>query len=81
MDDFARRAIVNFRKIQGLTTLMAQQQAEFDALIGFFIDDIRMINPLITELIEVLDLTTHVFNMCYVVFLSNVQEFHVDPTS
>ncbi len=81
MDDFTNYNTIIFRKIQGLTTLMAQQQAKFDALVSSFINDIGVIGPLITELIQDQDSTTHVFDGFYVVFLSNFEEFFINLTS
>jgi hypothetical protein len=54
---------------------------ELDALISFFIDDIGVTGSLITESIQDLDPTTHVFNKCYVIFLSNVENFIVNLVS
>jgi hypothetical protein len=75
MDDFTSHITITFRKIQGLTTLVAQQQAKLDVFVSSFINDIGVIGPLIAESIQDLDPTTHVFNGRYVVFLLNVQEF------
>jgi hypothetical protein len=49
MDDLMSRTTITFHKIQGLTTLVAQQQAKLDALVESFIDDIGVIGPFIVE--------------------------------
>jgi hypothetical protein len=81
MDDFTSHTIDVLRKIQGLTTLVAQHHAKLNGFIGSFIDDIGMTNLFITNLIRDLDPMTHVFNGYYVIFLSNVQEFFVSLAS
>ncbi len=81
MDDFTNHTTITFHKIQRLTTLVAQQQAELDALVGSFIDDIGVSNPLTIESILDLDPMTHVFNGRYVISLLNVQEFLVGLVS
>jgi hypothetical protein len=80
-DDFTNRTIVTFRKLQGLTTLVVQQQVELDAFIDSFIDDTGMTSPFTTKSIQDLDQMTHVFNGRYAVFLSNVQELLVGLAS
>jgi hypothetical protein len=80
MDDFMSHTIITFHKIQGLTTLVAQQ-VELDAFVESFIDDIGVTGPFIVESIQDLDPTTHVFNGCHVVSLSNVQEFFIGLVS
>jgi hypothetical protein len=81
MDGFTNRITITFHKIQGPTTLMAQQQAKLDVFVEFFIDDIGVTGPLTTESIQDMDPTTHVFNRRYVVSLSNVQEFFIGLAS
>jgi len=48
MDDFMSHTIITFHKIQGLTTLVAQQ-VEIDAFVESFIDDIGVTGPFIVE--------------------------------
>jgi hypothetical protein len=59
MDDFTSYIIVNFCKIQKLTTLVAQQQKKLDVLINSFIDDIGVTGPLIAKSIQDQDPTTN----------------------
>ncbi len=81
MDDFTSCITITFRKIQRLTTLVAQQQAKLNALVNFFINDIGMSGLFTIKSIQHLDQTTHVFNRYYVVSLLNVQKFLVDLAS
>jgi len=81
MHHFTTRAAVTFRSIQGLTTLMLQQQNALDNLIASFIDDVGMIGPLTTESITNIDPLTHVISGRYAVALSNVREFLVGLAS
>jgi hypothetical protein len=81
MHHFTTRAIVTFRFIQGLTTLVLQQQNALDNLIASFIDNVGVIGPLIAESIANMDPLTHVINGRYAVALSSVREFIVGLAS
>ncbi|KAH9554008.1 hypothetical protein CY35_08G042000 [Sphagnum magellanicum] len=69
------RTAIAFRSIQGLTTLLEQQQAALNDLVAFFIDDVGVTGLLTTESIRNLDTSTHVISGFYAVSISSVQEF------
>ncbi|CAN5957148.1 unnamed protein product [Sphagnum jensenii] len=71
--------ISNF--VQGLTTLVLQQQNALDNLIASFIDNVGVIGPLIAESIANMDPLTHVISGRYAVALSSVREFIVGLAS
>ncbi len=75
MQNFTSRTTIAFRSIQGLMTLLEQQQAALNDFIASFIDDVGVTGLLIIESIGNLDTSTHVINGLYVVFISSVQEF------
>jgi hypothetical protein len=81
MHHFTTRAVVIFCFIQGLTTLVLQQQNALDNLIASFIDDVRVIGPLIAESIVNIDPSTHVISGRYAIALSSVREFLVGLAS
>jgi mannose/fructose/N-acetylgalactosamine-specific phosphotransferase system component IID len=62
MQHFTSHIIVAFHSIQGLTTLLEQQQATSNDLVASFIDNVGMTGPLTTESIGNLDTSTHVIN-------------------
>ena len=72
MHHFTTRAIVTFRFIQGLTTLVLQQQNALDNLIASFIDDVGVIGSFIAKSIANIDPLTHIISGHYAVALSNV---------
>jgi hypothetical protein len=75
MQHFTHRTSVAFCSIQGLTTLLEQQQAALNDLVGFFKEDVGVEGPLDAEAIGDLDLLTHVTDGKYAVQLSSVHEF------
>jgi hypothetical protein len=81
MHHFTTRAAVTFCSIQGLTTLVLQQQNALNNLIASFIDDVGVIGPFTTESIASIDPPTHVISGHYVIALSSVQEFLVGLAS
>jgi hypothetical protein len=81
MHHFTIRAAVIFKSIQGLTTLVLQQQNALDNLITSFIDDVGMIGPLTVESIANINPSTHVITGHYAIALSSVREFFVGLVS
>jgi hypothetical protein len=63
MQHFMSRTVITFRSIQGLTTLLEQQQTTLNDLVASFIDDIGVTGLLTIELIGNLDTSTHVISM------------------
>jgi hypothetical protein len=72
MHHFTTRAAITLCSIQGLTTLVLQQQNALDILITSFIDNVRVTGPLTTESIANIDPSTHVISGRYAVALSSV---------
>ncbi|KAH9562545.1 hypothetical protein CY35_05G077800 [Sphagnum magellanicum] len=70
MHHFTTRAADIFRSIQGLTTLVLQQQNAMDNLIASFIDDVGVTGLLTAESIANIDPSTHVISGRYAVALS-----------
>ena len=66
---------ITFRTIQGLTTLLDQQQAALDGIVASFIQDVGVTGPLTAAAIADLDASTHVICGRYAVALSSVREF------
>jgi len=81
MHHFTTRIVITFCSIQGLTTLVLQQQNALDNLIASFIDDVGVIGLLTTESIANIDPSTHVINGHYAIVLSSVREFLVGMAS
>ncbi|CAN5972983.1 unnamed protein product [Sphagnum jensenii] len=81
MHHFTTRAAITFCSIQGLTTLVLQQQNALDNLIASFIDDVGATGPLTAESIANIDPSTHIISGHYAVALSSVQKFLVGLAS
>jgi len=81
MHHFTTRAADIFRSIQGLTTLVLQQQNAMDNLIASFIDDVGVTGLLTAESIANIDPSTHVISGRYAVALSSVRKFLVGLAS
>jgi hypothetical protein len=75
MHHFTSLTAITFRTIQGLSTLLDQQQAVLDDLVTSFIDDVGVIGPLSPEAIANLKVSEHVISGRYAVQLSSVREF------
>ncbi|CAN5966279.1 unnamed protein product [Sphagnum jensenii] len=75
MHHFTSLTAITFRTIQGLSTLLDQQQAALDDLVTSFIDDVGVIGPLSPEAIANLEVSEHVISGRYAVQLSSVREF------
>jgi hypothetical protein len=75
MHHFTSLTAITFRTIQGLSTLLDQQQAALDDLVTSFIDDVGIIGPLSPEAIANLEVLEHVISGRYAVQLSSVREF------
>ncbi len=75
MHHFTSLTAITFRTIQGLSTLLDQQQAALDDLVTSFIDDVGVIGPLSPEAIANLEVSEHVISGRYAVQLSYVREF------
>jgi hypothetical protein len=72
MQHFMSHTAIAFRSIQGLTTLLEQQQTTLNDLIAFFINDVGVNGLLTTESIRNLDTSTHVISGLYVVSIFSV---------
>jgi hypothetical protein len=75
MHHFTSLTAITFHTIQGLSTLLDQQQAALDDLVTSFIDDVGVIGPLSPEAIANLEVSEHVISGRYAVQLSSVREF------
>ncbi|CAK9862296.1 unnamed protein product [Sphagnum jensenii] len=75
MHHFISLTAIMFCMIQGLSTLLDQQQAALDDLVTSFIDDIGVIGPLSLEAIANLEVSEHVISGRYAVQLFSVREF------
>ncbi|CAK9868042.1 unnamed protein product [Sphagnum jensenii] len=75
MHHFTSRTAITFRTIQGLTTLLDQQQVAMVGLIASLMEDVGITRPLTAKMIANLDTSNHVINDRYVVPLSFVCEF------
>ncbi len=75
MHHFTSRTTITFRTIQGLTTLLDQQQAALVGLVASLMEDVGVTGPLIVETIVNLDASSHVISGRYAVSLSSVREF------
>jgi hypothetical protein len=64
-----------FRTIQGLTTLLDQQQAALVGLVASLMEDVGVTGPFTTEAIVTLDASSHVISGRYAVPLSFIREF------
>jgi hypothetical protein len=81
MHHFTSRTVVTFRTIQGLTTLLDQQQATLVGLVASLMEDVGVTGSLIAETIVNLDASNHIINGRYAVPLSYVREFVSDLVS
>jgi len=81
MHHFTTRAIVTFRSIQGLTTLVLQQRNALDNLIASFIDNVGVTGLFTTKSIANINPSTHIISGRYAIALSSVQEFLVGQAS
>jgi hypothetical protein len=72
MQHFTSRIAIAFHSIQGLTTLLEQQQVALNDLVASFIDNVAVTSPLTIELIGNLDTSTHVISSLYAIFISSV---------
>jgi len=61
--------------IQGLTTLLDQQQTALVGLVASLMEDVGVTGPLIAEAIANLNTSSHVISGCYAVPLFSVREF------
>jgi hypothetical protein len=75
MEVLTSHSAKTFRKIQGLTTLISQQEAELEQLIASYIAEIGAIGPLSDEAVTALDVTSYLVSGHYAVALDNVREF------
>ncbi len=75
MQHFMSRTTIAFRSIQGLTTLLEQQQATLNDLVASFINDVGVTGSLTTKSIRNLDTSTHVISGLYAVSRTSVQKF------
>ncbi len=75
MHHFTSRTAITFRAIQGLTTLLDQQQAALVSLVASLMEDVGVTGPLTVETIANFDALSHVTNGRYVVPLFYVREF------
>ncbi len=75
MHHFTSRTAITFRTIQGLTTLLDQQQAALVGLVAFLMEDVGVTGPFIVEAIANLNASSHVISGYYAVPLSYVYEF------
>jgi hypothetical protein len=75
MDCFTSLSAKTFCKIQGLSTLVAQQQVELDDLVASFAAEVQVEGPLTESEVNALDPTLHVLNGCFAVKVTNVLEF------
>lgn len=75
MEAFTSHSAKAFRKIQGLTTLISQQDAELKQLISNLIHEVGAIGPLTDEAVGALDLSRYVVSGHYAVLLDNIREF------
>ncbi len=75
MHHFTSLTAITFRTIQGLSTLLDQQQAALDDLVTSFINDVGVIGSLSPEAIANLEVSEHVISGRYAVQLSSVREF------
>ena len=75
MEAFTSHSANTFHKIQGLTTLISQQDAELEQLIASYIKEVGAIGPLTDEAVAALDLPIYVVSGHYAVSLDNVREF------
>lgn len=81
MECFTSHSAKTFRKIQGLTTMISQQQAELDLLVSSYVEEIGAIGPLSESTVSGLDPALHVTAGCYAVPLSKVEEFVLGQAS
>jgi hypothetical protein len=72
MQHFMNNIYIAFSSIEGLMTLLEQQQATLNNLVASFIDNVGMISPFTIESIGNLDTSTHVINRLYVISISSV---------
>lgn len=72
---FTAHSAKTFRKIQGLTTLISQQDAELEQLIARYIEEVGGNRPLTDAAVAALDLFIHVVSGPYSGSLYNVCEF------
>jgi hypothetical protein len=75
MHHFTSRTAITFHTIQGLTTLLDQQQAALVGLVASLMEDVGVTRPLTVETIANLDASSHVIDGHYAIPLSFVREF------
>jgi hypothetical protein len=75
MHHFTSLTAITLHTIQGLSTLLDQQQAALDDLVTSFIDDAVIVGQLSPEAIANLEVLEHVISGRYAIQLSAVQEF------
>ncbi|CAM6025086.1 unnamed protein product [Sphagnum balticum] len=75
MHHFTSRMAITFRTIQGLTTMLDQQQATLVGLDASFMEDVGVTGPLTAEAIANLDASNHIISGRYAIPLSSVREF------
>jgi hypothetical protein len=81
MHHFTSKTAITFRTIQGLTTLLDQQQATLVGLVASLMEDVSVTKPLTAEAIANFDALNHVINGRYAVPWSSVREFISDLAS
>jgi hypothetical protein len=81
MHHFTSRTARTFRTIQGLTTLLDQQQAALVDLVASLMEDVGVTGPLTAEAIANLDASTRVISGRYVKPMSSIREFVSDLAS
>lgn len=72
---FEWRSDKEFRKIQGLTTLLSQKSVKLDCLVSNYIDEIGAIGPLTDQAVSKLDISEHVVSGWLAVALPRVRDF------
>jgi branched-subunit amino acid transport protein len=75
MQHFTNCTSITFCSIQGLTTLLEQQQAALNDLVSLLKEDVGVTGPLTAESSEDLDASIYAIDGAYVVPLSSVHEF------
>lgn len=75
MHHFTSTTAVTFRSIQGLTTLLVQQQAALYNLFASLIKDVGFVGPLAHDGVDYLNVADYVVNSCIAAHLSSGQAF------
>jgi hypothetical protein len=75
MHHFTSRTAITFYTIQGLTTLLDQQQTALVGFVASLMEDVGVTGSFTTETIANFNATSHVINGRYAVPLSSIREF------